>query len=143
LAITAELEALRQRALEEGAELARFLPMAVASHTPALLPAADRLIQLTLDLPFASPHIAMYSGRTGRAITTAQSVREELAWNLAYPVLWNDAITALGGLGIGLLVEAPPGTTLKRLAAQILPEVPAMAAGELRWDVLLREARRR
>jgi malonate decarboxylase epsilon subunit len=137
-----ELEILRERALEEGAELAKVLAMPVASHLPALLPAAEELMRVAADLPFAMPNVPIYSGRTGRALSTSQSVREELAWNMAYPVLWNDTVGAIGSLGIDLLVEAPPGTTLKRLAAQILPETAAIAAGEMRWDVLLREARR-
>jgi malonate decarboxylase epsilon subunit len=136
------LEPLRLRALEQGADLARLLPMAVASHTPALLPAAEQLMHIAMALPFATPATPMYSGRTGRALSTAQSVREELAWNMAYPVLWNDTVAALGSLGIDLLLEAPPGATLTRLAAQILPAVASLAAGEARWDLLLREARR-
>jgi malonate decarboxylase epsilon subunit len=51
-------------------------------------------------------------------------------------------VTALGGLDVALLIEAPPGHTLTRLACAILPDVPAMAADETRWDVILRAARR-
>ena len=61
---------------------------------------------------------------------------------MAYPVRWHDTVTALGGLGVDLLIEAPPGHTLTRLASAILPDVASIAAGESRWDILLRAARR-
>jgi len=137
-----ELELLLQRSLAAGAVTAKLLPIAVASHTAVLLSAAEELLDFAHQLPFSSARIPMYSNRTARPLTTANAIREELALNMAHPVRWYDTVTALGGLGVQLLMEAPPGHTLTRLAVDTLPDVSALAVGEMRWDVLLRAARR-
>jgi len=137
-----ELDSLLLRAAQAGAHTAKRLRISVASHTPALLGASQELLELAQQTPVGAPRIALYSNRTARHLTTAKAVREELALNMAFPVRWHDTMTALGGLGIKLVLEAPPGHTLTRLASASLPEVSAMAAGESRWDVLLRAAKR-
>jgi len=139
---TADLSALADRAVQAGAHTVKLLRMAVASHTPQLLSAAHELLDLARQLPIAAPRVAMYANRSARPLLTADGVREELALNMAYPVRWHDTVTALGGLGITLLIEVPPGHTLTRLGSAILPEVQTIAADETRWDVLLRAARR-
>jgi malonate decarboxylase epsilon subunit len=137
-----DLISLAERAVDAGAHTTKLLRMSVASHTPELLPAAHQLLEFARQLPIAAPRIAVYSNRSARPLETADEVRDELALNMAYPVRWHDTATALGGLGVELLIEAPPGHTLTRLASAILPDVPAMAAAETRWDVILRAARR-
>jgi len=138
----AGLTSIAQHAVDAGAHTAKLLRMSVASHTPELLPSAQQLLELARQLPIAPPRITMYASRNARSLHTADAVRDELALNMAYPVRWHDLVTALGGLGVTLLIEAPPGHTLARLASAILPDVPAMAAEETRWDIILRAARR-
>jgi malonate decarboxylase epsilon subunit len=137
----AELELLLPRALDAGAHSAKMLRMSVASHTPALLPAAQQLLEMAQALPFVQPRVPMISNRTARALTTPNAIREELALNMAFPVRWHDTVTALNAVGVTLLIESPPGHTLTRLATAILPDVPSLAAGETRWDVILRTVR--
>jgi malonate decarboxylase epsilon subunit len=137
-----ELELLVQSSLNAGAHSAKMLHISVASHTSELQSQGEMLLNFSRQFPIAAPRVALYSNRTARALKTAEAVREELAYNMAYPVLWHDTLTALGALGLSLLIESPPGHTLTRLATSILPDVTAMAAGETRWDVILRASRR-
>jgi len=137
-----ELTSVVERAVAAGAHTVKLLRMSVASHTPALLPAAQQLLDLARQLPITAPRIALYANRSARPLHTADAVREELALNMAQPVRWHDTVTALGGVGVTLLIESPPGHTLTRLASAILPDVDALAADETRWDVVLRAARR-
>jgi malonate decarboxylase epsilon subunit len=138
----ADLTALAQSAADAGAHTVKLLRMSVASHTPELLPAAQQLYEFASQMAISAPRIAMYSNRSARPLRTADAVRDELALNMAYPVRWHDTMAALGGLGVMLLIEAPPGHTLTRLASVTLPEVQAIAADETRWDVVVRAARR-
>jgi len=136
-----DLEASMQLASDAGAHRAQRLRMSVASHTADLLQQADELLTFSRQFELAAPGIPMYSSRKARALTTAEAVREELALNMAYPVHWQDTVTAIGSLGMTCLIEAPPGHTLTRLTSAILPEATALAAVEVRWDVLVRTAR--
>jgi malonate decarboxylase epsilon subunit len=130
----ADLTPLAQGAADAGAHTVKLLRMSVASHTPELLPAAQQLYEFASQMAISAPRIAMYSNRSARPLRTADAVRDELALNMAYPVRWHDTMAALGGLGVMLLIEAPPGHTLTRLASVTLPET--------RWDVVVRAARR-
>jgi malonate decarboxylase epsilon subunit len=137
-----ELDRLQSQAQDAGAHGAKMLRMSVASHTPALLPASERLLELAQTLPITPPRIPIYSSRTARPLATADAVREELALNMAYPVRWYDTVTALDGLETRLFIEAPPGHSLSRLTLEALHETQCIAAAEMRWDVILRAARR-
>jgi len=143
--VAGDLKALHlflQRAAEAGAHTAKLLRMSVASHTSVLLAAAHQLSELATQMPVHKPRIPLYSNRDARPLLTAEAVRDELVFNMAYPVRWHDIVTALGGIDITLFLEAPPGHTLTHLASHILPEIPSLAAEKTRWDVILRSARR-
>ncbi len=137
-----ELAEVLRRAATAGAHTARLLKMATASHTRALAPAAQTLEEFAQGLAISDARIPVYSNRTARPQVRASAIRQELAWNMAEPVRWFDVMISLEQRGITLFVEAPPGHTLTRLVREASPEARALAAGELRWDLILRECRR-
>jgi malonate decarboxylase epsilon subunit len=136
------LDDLCARAPMLGAHRAQRLRISVPSHTAALQPAADELRWLVDATEIAPPAFPLYANRNARRIVTADKLREELANNLAAPVLWRDIMTALESLNIGLFVEAPPGHTLASLAKANLAGANVLSAADTRWDIVLREARR-
>jgi malonate decarboxylase epsilon subunit len=139
--VRSELEQLLVAARTAGAHTARMLKMG-ASHTPLLGSAAQELLTLAYEVPFADAEFPLLSNRTARVMTHAAAVREDLALNMAHPVRWRDMMGALRSLGPSLLVEAPPGHALTRLALDDSDDPKALAAADMRWDVLVRAARR-
>jgi len=135
------LNSLVQQAIEAGAYKAAILATSVSSHIPLLAPASVDLLALARQTPVQAPDKTMFSNRFARPITTAEGVREELALNMSNPVKWHDTMTAMGGLGITVVLESPPGHTLAGLASEIIPNVRTFSAAEMRWDVVLRAAR--
>ena len=137
-----EIEPLLLVALAAGAHKAQFLNMATASHTHLLGDAAQELLRFASDLPLTRASIPLLSNGTARTLTDAAAIREDLALNMARPVRWDDMLMALRSLEPRIFLEAPPGHTLTRLAQQTADDMPALAAGESRWDVLVRDAHR-
>ena len=131
------LDSFIARAIEAGAHKATVLATSVSSHIPQLAPAAMELLDVARQIPVQSPNKVMFSNRLARPITTAEGVREELALNMAQPVMWHDIMGAMDGLGITAVLESPPGHTLAGLASEIIPDVRTFSAAEMRWDVLL------
>ncbi|SNS43253.1 malonate decarboxylase epsilon subunit [Granulicella rosea] len=125
-----------------GAHTAMLLGMATASHTADLANAARELHAFAETLPMQNAAFPVISNRTARPLLKAVAICEDLAWNMAYPVRWHDVQAALYGFGVTRLFEAPPGHTLTRLATEAYPDLKVLAAADLRWDILLREARR-
>ena len=138
----AQLNQLLPLAVQEGAHTAALLRMGTASHTPMLASAAEELLRFAQDIPIAVPRIPIFSNRNARPLMTAAAVREDLAFNMAHPVRWHDVQSALHAFDPALLLEAPPGHTLTHLAQNVFRDTQALAAGDLRWDVLMRAAQR-
>jgi malonate decarboxylase epsilon subunit len=138
-----QLHSFMHCATEAGAFRTALLATSVPSHIPQLTPASQELLTLARQLTFQAPKITMFSNCDARPITTADGLREELAFNMANPVKWHDTMSAMAGLGITLVLEAPPGHTLAGLASETLPGVRALSAAEMRWDVLLRAAQQK
>lgn len=136
------LQELLPRALEQGAHRAQLLRVAVPSHTSALQPAAEELRLMVEAMPVRAPEFPVYANRNARRMVSAEKVREELAGNLAAPVLWRDIMAGLESLGIGLFLEAPPGHALASLAQANLAGAKVLSASETRWDIMVREARK-
>lgn len=137
------LDSFTKRAIEAGAHKASVLATSVSSHIPQLAPASIELLALARQMPVQAPNKMMFSNRLARPITTAEGVREELALNMANPVMWHDIMTAIRGLGVTVVLESPPGHALAGLASETIPDVRIFSAAEMRWDVLLRAARLR
>ena len=135
------LRSLVGRATEAGASKAAILATSVPSHIAQLAPASLELLALVRQIPIEAPNKTMFSNRLARPITTAEGMREELALNMANPVRWHDIMTAMGELGITVVLESPPGHALAGLARESIPEVRTYSAAEMRWDVLLHAAR--
>ncbi|MFD7921417.1 ACP S-malonyltransferase [Streptomyces sp. NPDC059740] len=130
-------EALRRvvaAARAAGARKAVALAVPVPAHCPLMAPVRDRLAAELRALADAGrlsrPRHGYAADLTGRVLRTARQVAEDLAESTARPVRWHDATTALYERGVRLFVEAPPGTTLTRLAAGAFPDVRSLAVAE-------------
>jgi len=127
----AALDAAVDHARKLGATHARRLAVAVPSHCDLLAPAALELETALADVPVKPPRIQYIGNRRARALKTAAQVREELATNLAHPILWHDSMTLLHELGATLFVEMPPGEVLTALARAAFPQEKAYALSRL------------
>lgn len=136
------LDSFCVRALEAGAACATRLRMAVPSHTPALASAAKVLRRAIEQIPMRPPARLLFGNRRARPIASVEALVEELAENMAAPVMWRDVMSGLEAEGITLFLEAPPGHTLANLARANLRDVQVMSADNARWDSLVRAAQR-
>jgi malonate decarboxylase epsilon subunit len=126
----AALSALITLALQHGAQRADRLAVSVPSHCPLLQPVADRLVREMAPLPLRPPAMPYGSNRGGRALYDADSIREDLATNVAHPVRWYDSLEVICELGATLFLEMPPGHVSTQLAAQLLSGVHAVSIAE-------------
>jgi len=123
----AALEALMSAVRGRGARKVQRLDVAVPSHCPLLNDAASQLVSAFAGIALGPPRIPYIDNRKGRALRSAEAIRDDLATNLAHPVRWHDATRVLCELGASLFVEMPPGRVLTDLASEAFPEVRAMA----------------
>jgi len=123
----AALESVCARALEIGASKAERLNVTTPSHSPLVAPVAEALREAVRSVEFHVPRLAYASSRSARLLNDAAAIAEDLACNVAEPVLWDDAVAMLVERGASVFLQVPPGTVLADLVTQAHPAVRVYA----------------
>lgn len=132
------MQAVLEKAREKGATKTDRLAVAVPSHCPLLADAAQKLFDAVRQVPFKRPAIAYLSGSTGRVLWQPDRIADDLAFNMARPLYWANAMTAAYERGVRLAVEMPPGSVLTGLAKRVMAEGEAVSLQQEGWQNVLR-----
>ena len=98
------------------------LKVAVASHTPLMQLASDKLAHRMAKMTFAEPDTTVMSNTLAKPFTKA-NIKPTLIKQLINPTHFAQDVAALKPLHLDALVEVGPGHTLSHLAHKTLPEV--------------------
>lgn len=107
-----------QRALAKGANKAQRLAVSVPSHCALLAEPAAKLAQAFTAVTLRRPECAYLSGSTGRVLWQPEKIADDLAWNMARTVRWQEAVVAANERDARLAIEMPPGGILTCLTRQ-------------------------
>lgn len=114
-------DAMRQvahRALDAGASRATRLAVSVPSHCALLDRPAAELAQAFESVTVSRPSCAYLSGSSARVLWEPQKIADDLAFNMARTVQWQDAMIAANQRDARLAIEMPPGSVLTGLTKQ-------------------------
>jgi malonate decarboxylase epsilon subunit len=117
-------------ARESGARSCVRLAVSVPSHCALLANAASTLAERVAKAPLSAPAVPYVTNRSARVTSDKEAVRDDLAFNLMFPVRWHDATAALYEHGVRLYIELPPGRVLSRLIATAFPDARAFAIAD-------------
>jgi [acyl-carrier-protein] S-malonyltransferase len=134
--LAAALQSLHQHASAQFAKCSA-LNVAVASHTPALQPAADAFRQVLRATPLTLPMLPLFSNATGDAVHTTAQAAELLSGQIAQTVQWSACLDALHARQPRCVLEIGPGTALATMWNRRHPDVPARSADEFRSTAAL------
>lgn len=134
----AAMQAVLEKAREKGATKTDRLAVAVPSHCPLLSDAAQKLFEAIKQVPFKRPTIAYLSGSTGRVLWQPDRIADDLAFNMARPLYWANAMTAAYERGVRLAIEMPPGSVLTGLAKWVMTEGYAVSIQQEGLNTVLR-----
>src|SRR5215213_4981868 len=121
------LERVLDLAREHGAHRVWRLAVSTPSHTPLMAPVAAKLERALGEVLMDPPTVPYLSNVGGRALRDPETIRDDLARSVEWPVRWHDATTLLFELGARLFVEMPPGDVLTRLAEVAFPDARCVA----------------
>lgn len=125
----AALAQVMARAQAAGASTAARLCMAVPSHCPLLDAQAAELAAAAAQVTAQAPQRTYVSSSRARALFRANLIVEDLAWNMARPVLWHDTLRHALERGARMAVEIAGGGTLARLAQGVFADDAVLSAG--------------
>lgn len=110
-----DMAAVAHKALEAGASKATRLAVSVPSHCALLDKPAAKLAEAFKSVTLSRPQRAYLSGSTGRVLWEPQKIADDLAFNMARTVQWQDAMVAANQRDARLAIEMPPGSVLTGL----------------------------
>lgn len=113
-----DMAVVAQKALDNGASKAIKLAVSVPSHCALLDKPAAELARAFESVTLSRPHCAYLSGSTGRVIWEPEKIVDDLAFNMARTVQWNDAMVSANQRDARLAIEMPPGNVLTGLTLQ-------------------------
>jgi [acyl-carrier-protein] S-malonyltransferase len=117
----AAVEAALGTARQRGARRAIPLNVSGAFHTDLMAPAVEGMARALEGTVLRDPCIPVIANGSGRPMTSAEQVREELLYQLAHPVQWQRSVEHMAGAGVGTFVEIGPGQVLTGLIRRIVP----------------------
>lgn len=117
----AAVEAATDLAKARGARRAMPLNVSGAFHTSLMRPAVDGMARALAGSAIRDPEVPVVANGTGLPLTDAASIREELLYQLAHPVLWQRSVEEMARAGVATFVEIGPGRVLTALVKRIVP----------------------
>lgn len=114
-------------AQRQGAYQCQRLAVGVPSHCALLTASAERLAKALSQVQIRRPELAYLSGSSGRLLWQPEQIAHDLAFNLARPVYWYEALLSAYQRGVRLMVEMPPGAVLTALAQAVMEQGEAVA----------------
>jgi [acyl-carrier-protein] S-malonyltransferase len=125
------LQAIHQHAQALGAKCSA-LNVAVASHTPAMQPAAADFAQVLRASTLQPPATALFCNASADRVFTAAQAADALSTQIAHTVQWSACLDALHARRLSCVLEIGPGSALAALWNRRHPDVPARSADEFR-----------
>ena len=113
-----DMARVAQKALAAGASKAVRLAVSVPSHCALLDKPAAELAAAFESVSLSRPGCAYLSGSTGRVIWEPGKIADDIAYNMARTVQWNDAVISANQRDARLAIEMPPGNVLTGLTLQ-------------------------
>jgi len=110
-----EMARVAQKALDAGASKATRLAVSVPSHCALLDKPAAELAAAFQSVTLSRPQRTYLSGSTGRVLWEPQKIADDLAYNMARTVQWQDAMVSANQRDARLAIEMPPGSVLTGL----------------------------
>ena len=138
LVISGELGAVARAselARTRGAKRVARLAISIASHSPLMASAAAQLGDLLDRVPLRAPRVPVVGNVSGRALTTVDELRVELAHHVERPVQWTRSVQTMVEAGADTFVEVGPGQVLSGLIKRIDRSVKTLGLGDLGLDL--------
>lgn len=115
-----------ERAIElvkaKGCRKAIPLPVSVPVHTPLMQGAADRLARDVDGAMWSDLKMPLVNNAEAKPLRLAAETKASVIRQLPSPVLWEDSIKMMQGMGVETFIEVGPGTVLTGLVKRIAPE---------------------
>lgn len=113
-------------AKEQGAKLAKKLPVSVPSHCELMKPAAIKLAEILNNTVFKQPTIPVINNVDVQNYTHSEQIKDALIRQLYSPVRWVETVQYFDKHAIEGIIESGPGKVLTALNKRIVNTMTAL-----------------
>ena len=116
----------------------KVVPLRVggAFHSGLMEPARAGLVEEVNKLNFRDPLVPIVANVTGKPLTTAEEVKQELVAQICSCVQWKQSMDYMIGYGVSQFVEVGPGRALSSMVKRFDRSAKAVSVGDM--DSILR-----
>jgi len=120
-----------------GARKVIRLAVSIASHSPLMVPAQDRLNTALAAASLSDPHIPVVGNVSAKPLSSTEKIRADLSAQLTSRVRWTESIRWMTHSGIDTFIEMGSGTVLSGLLRRIDSQVRGISLDSPpTWDTL-------
>jgi [acyl-carrier-protein] S-malonyltransferase len=120
-----------QLAKEQGAKLAKLLPVSVPSHCGLMKPAAEKLALKLETVSFKAPEIPIVNNVDVACYDQPMALRDALIRQLYCPVRWVEIVQFFASRSISMIVESGPGRVLTGLNKRIDDTIQSLTLDQI------------
>ena len=117
---------LAESAVQEGARRAVLLKVSGPFHSSLMKEAAQRLAGELGNFRMQEAQIPVVMNWNAGMASGSSDILKGLSLQVDHPVLWDETVRAMRGMGVDTFIEAGPGRVLTHLVRQIAPECRAL-----------------
>lgn len=121
-----------EQALSAAGARTGWLPVAVASHTPLMLAAAQAYDAPLAQASFINPAMPVLAGISGLPVRDKEQARTALLRQMSETLRWDLCMDALAENSIGVALELGPGSALSRMLRARHPSIACRSVAEFR-----------
>ncbi|HUG17181.1 MAG TPA: ACP S-malonyltransferase [Thermomicrobiales bacterium] len=125
------LERAMSLALDRGARKTVRLAISIASHSPLMDRAGDKLEQVASGVRFHEPVMPIVSNITGRFVTSVDELRRNVGQQIVRPVNWTGSVIEMIDSGVDTFLEIGPSQVLGSLIRRVAREVRTFSVSDL------------
>lgn len=127
-----------KEAVEKASEIAkshgakRIFPLNVSGpfHSSLMEQAAEQFTSHLNEVEFKQPRIPVVANYSAKALQSVQEIKSALFSQIANPVLWEQSVRTMLGLGVTTFVEIGPGKVLTGLIKKVSTEVRLLSTDD-------------
>jgi [acyl-carrier-protein] S-malonyltransferase len=102
------------------------LNVCIPSHTRWMVPAAAAFADVLQPVPFARPHVPLWSAASGTRLADGEAARQD------HTLRWDLCLEGIAARRPQCVLEVGPGHALARMWERRYPDIPARSADEFR-----------
>jgi malonate decarboxylase epsilon subunit len=133
----AAMARVAEQARSAGVVVSKRLAVSVPSHCPLLESPAQVLAAAFAQVSVHAPRLGYLSSTRARPLQSAESIRDELAFNMCRIVDWRATLQSAYERGVRLQIELPPGQVLTGLARRVFSQGTTLCFEGARLDTLI------